>query len=81
MELTCGREIYYHYSKNKVQEMKPSERHVGRFKSSMVQGTSVFVPGQTKYVIVEHRLAFKRLYWRGNRAQTRTEQTLYRRAS
>ena len=33
-----------------------------------------FVPGHTKYVIVEHCLAFKR---RGNCAQTRMEQTLY----
>ena len=34
----------------------------------------VFVPGNTKYVIVEHYKKTSVLYWRGNHAQTRTEQ-------
>ena len=37
-ELTCGREVHYHYS---LKEKKPSERQVGGFKPLMVQGTSV----------------------------------------
>ena len=57
------------FIESKVHDKEQIEMNIDYCLFSMVKGTSIyFVPGHTKYVIVEHRF---RLYWRGNRAQTR----------